>query len=70
MWARLSKNNLTQMSAGVELPLQAELFIADQIKLHGKLLSKVPPGGIDARGIDFYRCRPRMNTSCLTSTTW
>jgi cellobiose phosphorylase len=47
MWARLFNKILTPESAGAELPLRAELFSADQMRQHGKLLAdehQVKPG--------------------------
>ncbi|MFA7231227.1 MAG: hypothetical protein WC071_08140, partial [Victivallaceae bacterium] len=39
IWARICGNNLTQNYPADELPLRAELFSADQMKKHGKILA-------------------------------
>jgi len=41
MWARLCGSDFTQKYAGDELPLRAELFSANQMKQHGKILAGV-----------------------------
>jgi cyclic beta-1,2-glucan synthetase len=40
MWTHLLKISQTRTPAANELPLRAELFSADQMKLHGKLLAE------------------------------
>ena len=39
MWARLRGSGPAQRYAGDELPLRSELFSADQMKQHGKILA-------------------------------
>jgi hypothetical protein len=39
MWARLGGNDPAQKYAGDELPLRSELFSADQMEQHGKILA-------------------------------
>ena len=41
MWARLRGSDLAQKYAGDELPLRSELFSADQMEQHGKILAGV-----------------------------
>jgi len=41
MWARLRGSDLAQKYAGDELPLRSELFGADQMEQHGKILAGV-----------------------------
>ena len=43
MWARLCGNDLAQKYAGDELPLRSELFSADQMEQHGKILAGDAP---------------------------
>ena len=59
VWARLGGSDPAQKYAGDELPLRAELFSADQMEQHGKILAGVhqveartpsgPPSGAAGR---------------------
>ena len=41
VWARIGGSDLAQTYAADELPLRSELFSADQMELHGKILAGV-----------------------------
>jgi hypothetical protein len=41
IWARLRRGNRIWQDAGAEQPLRAELFSADQMEQHGKILAGI-----------------------------